>query len=126
MCCFSAGLNSCVDLRSDTTHCGICRTTCAAGETCVDGACSCSGGICPSPSGAPDCQFGGQCGCNFYGGEACPAGQYCCDNEGCCIAVCGTLNNECSIACYNAGDIWCNWGCCTTCGSEADCATAIQ
>lgn len=125
MCCFSSGANECVDLTTDAAHCGICRTACEAGETCTDGACSCSGAICPSPSGAPDC-VNDACVCFFYSGEPCPAGQYCCDNEGCCTAICGTLNNECSIACYNAGDIWCDWGCCTTCGSEADCATAIQ
>lgn len=125
MCCFASGANSCVDLTSNAGNCGICRTACSAGEVCADGACSCSGGTCPFPSGAPNC-VSGECVCFFYGGEVCPAGQYCCSNEGCCLGICGTLNNECSIACINAGDVWCDWGCCTTCQSEADCPTAIQ
>ena len=121
MCCFSAGSNSCVDLRSDTTHCGICRTTCEAGETCVDGACSCSGGTCPDPSGAPDC-VNDACVCAWYDLAPCPAGQYCCDNEGCCLSICGTLNNVCSAGCITGGDIWCDWGCCPACQTESDCA----
>jgi hypothetical protein len=125
MCCFSTGTNECVDLTTDAAHCGICRTSCEAGESCSDGACSCAGGTCPSPSGAPDC-VNDACVCAWYSLAPCPAGQYCCDNEGCCLSVCGTLNNECSAACLTGGDIWCDWGCCTTCQSEADCPTAIQ
>jgi hypothetical protein len=126
MCCIVSAVNECVDLSAHEENCGICGAVCSAGETCTDGACSCSGGNCPTPSGAPDCQFGGVCGCNFFGGDPCHSGQYCCANEGCCLGECGTANNECSIACINANDIWCNWGCCTTCQSEADCPTAIQ
>jgi hypothetical protein len=126
MCCIVSAVNECVDLNVNAENCGICGAVCSASETCTDGACSCSGGTCPVPSGAPDCLFGGVCGCNFFGGDPCHSGQYCCDNEGCCLAACGTANNECSIACVNANDIWCDWGCCTTCQSEADCPTAIQ
>ena len=118
MCCIVSAVNECVDLNSHDDNCGICGEVCAAGETCAAGACSCATGGCPDPSGAPDC-VNDTCVCFFFAGEPCPAGQYCCDNEGCCLAVCGTLNNECSIACYNAGDVWCDWGCCTTCQSEA-------
>jgi hypothetical protein len=124
MCCIVSAANECVDLNSHVENCGICGAVCAGGETCTAGACSCAAGGCPVPSGAPDC-VNDACVCFFYNGEPCPAGQYCCVNEGCCLAVCGTLNNECSIACINAGGVWCDWGCCTTCQSEADCATAI-
>jgi len=125
MCCIVSAVGECVDLRSHDQNCGICGAGCLGGGTCSNGACSCPAPVeaCPDPSGAPDCS-NGECVCFFYGGDPCPAGQYCCDNEGCCLEVCGTLNNECSIACINAGNVWCDWGCCTTCQSETDCAAA--
>jgi hypothetical protein len=129
MCCFSGGVNSCVDLRTDADHCGICRIACEAGETCTDGACSCSGTICPDNSGAPDCQLGSVCGCNYYGGDPCPPGQYCCDQtgadqpNGCCMSDCSTTisgGNSCSSDC-GAPKTWCQSGCCDSCDPDTNC-----
>jgi plastocyanin len=42
----------CADTRTDPTHCGTCATRCAAGETCVDGACQGSGFMALAPCNA--------------------------------------------------------------------------
>lgn len=121
MCCIVSAATECVDLNAHDANCGICGAVCPAGEACVNGACGCSGGPCPDPSGAPDC-VNDACVCAWYNLTPCPAGQYCCDNEGCCLSICGTLNNACSASCITGGDIWCGWGCCPACQTESDCA----
>ena len=44
--------NVCADTRTDPTHCGACATRCAAGETCVDGACRGGGFMALAPCNA--------------------------------------------------------------------------
>ena len=58
------GSETTVDLRSDPAHCGRCRTCCAAGTSCVDGACvscpegaPCVGGGCGPAEPGPDEEF---------------------------------------------------------------------
>jgi hypothetical protein len=41
-CC--SGVDHCVNLLTDTSNCGSCRTHCTPGEVCVDGECRCNGG----------------------------------------------------------------------------------
>ena len=128
MCCIVNAANECVDLAVHDENCGMCGAVCSAGETCTDGACSCAGGTCPDPSGAPDCS-GGECVCFFYGGEPCPPGQYCCDltganqPNGCCMADCATTisaGNSCSSDC-GAPKVWCLSGCCDSCDPDTNC-----
>lgn len=51
-CTCSAGSNwcgtSCVDLKSDNTHCGVCGKTCFPGQRCSAGKCVCDTISCPS------------------------------------------------------------------------------
>ncbi|HEY6459949.1 MAG TPA: hypothetical protein VIY73_07345 [Polyangiaceae bacterium] len=52
----------CVDLTTDTNDCGGCGTQCAAGESCVDGACTyapcaCNEVMCGSSCCGPTDQF---------------------------------------------------------------------
>ena len=122
MCCLVTGVQTCVDLLTDVNNCGTCGKICADGQSCVDGACTCeSSSTCPENSGAPNCQLGNVCGCNFYGGDPCPPGQFCCQTKGCCLGSCDTPESECSDGCISNNHIWCWNGCCESCNSEADC-----
>ncbi|MEI8259156.1 MAG: hypothetical protein WCJ30_26100, partial [Deltaproteobacteria bacterium] len=78
--------STCVDLRTDPAHCGVCTTTCAGAERCAAGVC---GLVCPTGQTAcgsecvtlgSDRQNCGACG------SACPAGQVC--SVGACAASC--------------------------------------
>ncbi len=123
MCCITAGIHSCVDMLTDENNCGICGVICTAGDTCTDGACSCTGGTCPLDSGAPNC-VAPNCVCFANEGDPCPPGQYCCTNKGCCPGACAsTPAEECSNDCELDGNTWCWWGCCAGCQSEADCGS---
>ena len=64
----------CVDLTTDPAHCGACGTACAAGQTCVAGACT---GTC-----IPTCD-GRQCGDDGCGGSCgqCGGGERCRDGR---------------------------------------------
>ena len=122
-CCFTASGLDCTDLNSDSFNCGMCGVGCASGVCGVvegvgaNGACHCSiDDACPSPSGAPDC-IGDYCGCYSFNGEACPIGQYCVTNRGCCPSSDSPFDN-CSIACINAGNEWCDDA---TCAASGEC-----
>ena len=66
---------TCIDLQSDTLHCGSCNQACSGAENCENGACFC-------PAGAAVC--GGVCtdistnvaNCGHCGAQ-CPAGDTC-------------------------------------------------
>ena len=107
-CCHT----SCEDLDTDPDNCGDCRRACPAGQSCVDGQCSCGGAICAvgegccggtcAPlDGATSCGscdntcdtnyrcYDGQCGCGGPG-EICTAGTMgeppqCCPNGSCVV-----------------------------------------
>ena len=91
---FSECGGKCYDLDKDETHCGSCDTTCAAGESCVDGVCA-EGGC---TAGLDSCVEGALC-------IACP------DRPG---SVCYRDNSgtpRCSVVLL-----------CVTCDDDADCA----
>jgi len=48
--------NTCVDLRSDSMHCGLCGVECEKGQFCLNGMCqkSCSAGKTSCPDGCFD------------------------------------------------------------------------
>lgn len=64
----------CVDLSTDSAHCGACGAACAAGETCQGGVCT---GSC-----TPSCD-GSQCGDDGCGGSCgqCGGGRRCRDGR---------------------------------------------
>ena len=60
----------CVDLDTDTRHCGACGRRCRAGESCCDGVCAAIG----TPAACAGC------------GDVCDPGDSCVDGE--CTSVC--------------------------------------
>ncbi|HUB06135.1 MAG TPA: hypothetical protein VMB50_04000 [Myxococcales bacterium] len=85
--------DACTSLASDPSNCGACGALCAAGQSCVAGACAlvcaggrtaCAGSCLDLQSDPDDC---GACG------EACADGQACV--EGACVpAGCGRFSGE--------------------------------
>jgi hypothetical protein len=105
----------CVDLTSDSDHCGACGTVCAAGETCKAGSCALSctssevacGTKCVDPKTDPGyCGAQGDCGAGHQG-AACSTGQVC--SNGSCVAcvpnaACDDSSNAClvgALSCTN-------------------------
>jgi hypothetical protein len=120
MCCFTLQGKACVNMLTDVENCGTCGAICGAGESCIDGACSCATEGCPGVSGAIDC-VNDECVCSYVGNVPCPPGQYCCESKGCCFDGCATPLDQCSNGCEAGGAVWCWSGCCENCESEADC-----
>ena len=120
MCCTTNLVDTCISLLTDTNNCGACGAICGAGESCIDGACSCAVENCPGSSGAIDC-VNDECVCSYTGNVPCPPGQFCCAAKGCCFDSCATPLGDCSNGCIADGNIWCWNGCCENCASEADC-----
>ncbi|MCK5806340.1 MAG: hypothetical protein KAI66_26145, partial [Lentisphaeria bacterium] len=122
-CCITASGLGCTDLANDKLNCGMCGVVCES-ESCGvvegggrPGACNWSDAeICPSPSGAPDRNADGYCDCNFFDAQPCPIGQYCVSNRGCC-PLSDSPAEDCSIACIDAGNEWCNDGTCAAVGA---------
>jgi hypothetical protein len=88
---------TCVDPQTTTAHCGRCGNACAAGDTCVAGACV-------TPCAAPRMTCGGACTdvatsvthcgrCN----NACAAGQSCV--AGACVTPCAAPRLTCGGVC---------------------------
>ncbi len=50
--------NTCVDLLTDSAHCGACNTPCPSGQSCLHGTCTCD----PFNNSCPT-EVDGQCGC---------------------------------------------------------------
>jgi hypothetical protein len=94
---------ACVDLQTDSQHCGSCATKCAADETCQAGQCSAC---------VPDCA-GKQCGADGCGGGcgSCPSGQTC--QQGQCVCVPDCSGKTC-------GGDGCG-GSCGTCSADQQC-----
>lgn len=69
--------NKCVDLQTDSSNCGYCKTTCLAGQSCLNGQCarSCSAGQTSCTDGCFDLQYDAKhCGACL---NACPRGLIC-------------------------------------------------
>jgi hypothetical protein len=77
----------CVDTEDDTSHCGVCQNTCAAGAVCDRGHCAASAA--PRPIKRLEV------------GAACAAGSTCAVGSSCVAGAC---------AC-DAGKVWCNGAC---------------
>ncbi len=125
---------TCTNPMTDRNHCGATAdcsgantgATCAAGELCVDGACTLScpageiacGGACVDPmSDRAYCGASGDCaGANA--GAACADGEVCA--AGTCDASCGSTLSLCGGACVdtNSDPMHCG-NCTTTCPSGA-------
>ena len=107
--CETCGGDACIDLRTDAQNCGTCNQVCPSTATCVDGACTCPGGLDECGSGCTDLSSDpancGACG-DGCGDLFCLAGE--------CSADCGALAN-CSGACI---DIMTDSRNCGTCGAD--------
>ena len=107
-CCDS----QCVDLQTDTAHCGSCDAApCADGETCKDGVCA----GCPSPcaDGESCCEGGTTC-CEVCCEDACcPSGESCVEGVcATCTPACTAGQTCCGGSCCPAGRICCDQTCC--------------
>ena len=89
---------SCVDLQSNSVHCGACASACAPGSSCTAGVCSCQAGL-TSCDGTcvdtgSDARHCGACG------AACSADQVCAD--GLCGSTCPPGTTQCGSSCVDA------------------------
>ena len=118
-CC---GADLCLDLNSDSHHCGNCDTVCGTNQVCESGQCVDSEVTCPAEEGVIACW--GNCvqslqdkdncgGC----GHACEEGQAC--TEGKCTVACADDESVCGDYCakltedpLNCGE--CGHACTTT------------
>ena len=95
----------CTDIRSDPSNCGACGASCAAGLSCVDGACSacpkghhvqCNGACCPE-NGTCETRGHGR-GVSCSRGQCCAVGETCCesrDERGRSSGVCCSASQTC-------------------------------
>ncbi len=109
--CETCGGDQCVDLSRDPSHCGSCDTRCPAGSECVQGACSCAGGLATCGDTCVDTMADhGNCGgCE----KPCPSGALC--NVGEC--VCGGGLSACGESCVDTTSDSAHCG-----GCDAPCA----
>ena len=118
----------CVDTLTDLRNCGSCGNACAAGQSCIAGACI-TATICTTPmqmcgTSCVNTQTdGANCGrC----GNACPGGQACRDSM--CVCACGTGLSCCgtSTACFNLQTDLRNCGTCgRTCAAGQSCIAGM-
>lgn len=83
---------TCVDIQTDSSHCGSCKNACAAGQTCESG-------VCTTP--APVCTTGSQCGNPINCGP---------DGAGC---FCVTGTSGVTSCAYDDG--------CSSCTQDSEC-----
>jgi Stigma-specific protein, Stig1 len=91
--CNSAAMDGCeADLNNDTSNCGMCGRTCAAGATCSGGSCSCPAGEVLCGGACVDTNTSNaHCGACF---NSCPA------TSGCCGGMCVPgIGQECAFNC---------------------------
>ena len=132
----------CVAAATDRANCGACGRTCAAGESCQNGACTCGAagtcgggqtccnGVCRDLQQAPD--HCGACGHACGGGETCSSGvcvcgaDTCSGNEACCAGVCAVTASDlancgaCGQSCSTVSADTCVDGECA-CGGGSAC-----
>lgn len=109
----------CVDLQTNTAHCGACSNACAAAESCEDGACSCRDGftrcedVCVDLGSDPD-----HCGACA---TVCATEQVC--SSGSCGDGCAAGETECDRACVDLDTNVLHCGACDrACASGQSCA----
>ena len=127
----------CTSLATDPANCGVCGHSCAAGESCNGGACSCDATACGGASWEGRRSAGTVCGdacvdlasdaanCGACG-NACAAGLVCTTSDGgstgCASACAGTGQAVCGHACVNLQTHRWNCGACgRACGSKECC-----
>ena len=113
---------TCVNLQTDSYHCGKCGTKCNAGEVCANGKCSltcqsgltnCSGSCVNLTSDAIHC---GKCGTKCNAGEVCATGK--------CAVSCQSGLTNCYGTCVSLQTDIYNCGTCgAKCKSGQICAT---
>ena len=116
--CETCGTDSCIDLSTDSRHCGDCATACPSGGACADGACQCAENLTFCNGECVDTQSNlSHCGgCDM----ACPPGALC--NVGQCLCP-GNLA-ECTSGCSDTQSDPTNCGSCeNSCGSGRVCLT---
>jgi hypothetical protein len=89
---------TCVDLRTNVSHCGRCGNGCHINARCTDGTCTCIGSNCPDPNWTCCPVSVGLCACQppangfmradtcGFVGASCPAGTTPCVGE--CATCC--------------------------------------
>lgn len=114
--CATCGGTACVDLTTDSAHCGSCTNACPAGGACTNGNCACSGTLTSCSGSCVDLQSNtSHCGaCN----TACPTGALC--NAGKCVCSAGLT--PCGTSCVDIASDPSNCGKCgTPCPSSDVC-----
>ncbi|MFO0607475.1 MAG: MXAN_6577-like cysteine-rich protein [Polyangiales bacterium] len=107
---------TCIDTMTDTANCGMCGTTCMAGQACVAGSCQCRTGTAACGGACVDTQTDtNNCGTC---GNACPMGRSCV--AGACACLMG--RTDCSGTCIDtqADERHCG-GCGRACPSGQSC-----
>ena len=114
--CEQCGGTTCVDLQTDTTHCGACDVACPNGSACNAGSCSCSGNLTACGSACVDLEADakncGKCGQACPSGALCSAGQCVCPSG---LDVCGSACTDTQSDAANCG------GCGKSCASGQVC-----
>jgi hypothetical protein len=110
--CETCGELVCIDLQTDSRHCGACDAACAAGQVCVVGVCegcaqgsdSCGGSCVDLQTDSANC---GACGTVCGGGQSCVAGECQCDpamSVSFASDVQPILSRDCTTGCHEAGN----------------------
>lgn len=96
---------ACLDLSSDTNHCGTCGNACGPGDSCVNGVCqqACAAGQVCADSCQATCPAG-RIPCPNAHGSTCVDLQNDTNNCGTCGTTCGACaGGNCTGSCYTYG-----------------------
>ena len=111
----------CKDTQTDPFNCGGCGQTCATGQVCQDGTCTCNGMLCTGCCDGTICRSGNAnhvCGANGTVCQVCTGGSSC--QNGVC--TCPTGQTYCAGACVDTKTDAANCGACgVKCSSTETC-----